>query len=189
MQERISKIYLATDHAGFDLKEKVKLFLEKIKIENDFESYNLSSNFQIVDHGANAFVADDDYTEYMHKAALSLSEDEENLSNKSNTESNKSIAFVFGGSGAGEGIVMNRYKKNRCITYYGKDLSIIKLGREHNDANSISFGARFVNYEECIESISVFMNTMFLGGKHSKRVLNIDKNKDHNFSFLSRFFS
>ncbi len=171
MQNKITKIYLASDHAGFELKEKVKLCLN-----------NLDPDFEIEDCGAKEYVEGDDYTDYIHKAAFKLSEDaSKNLS----SQNKKSVAFVFGGSGEGEAIVMNRYVGVRCTTYYGGELDIVKLGREHNDANSISFGARFLDYKECIKAVSLFLETDFEAGRHEKRAINID----HKLGFLSRFFS
>jgi ribose 5-phosphate isomerase B len=96
----------------------------------------------------------------------------------------KSRAIVFGGSGEGEAMVMNRYDGVRCTTYYGNNLDIIKLGRQHNNANSLSIGARFVDYDECVKAVEVFLNTPFERGRHVIRVEKID----HKFGFLSRFF-
>ena len=157
-----TKIYLATDHAGFELKEKVKLYLKK--------------NFKIIDMGAIEIDDIDDYTTYIHKAGHDMSIDlNAGFCPK---------AFVFGGSGEGEAMVMNRYNGVRCTTYYGNNLDIIKLGREHNDANALSIGARFVKYDECILAIELFLNTEFERGRHISRVEKID----HKLGFLSRFF-
>jgi ribose 5-phosphate isomerase B len=171
-ENKISKIYLASDHAGFDLKEKVKLYLENIKQENLFE---------IVDFGASEYDDVDDYTVYMHKAGYHLSEGVESAAEGAAL---KSVAIVFGGSGEGEAMVMNRYDGVRCTTYYGNNLDIIKLGRQHNNANSLSIGARFVDYDECVKAVEVFLNTPFERGRHIIRVEKID----HKFGFLSRFF-
>ena len=156
---------MASDHAGFELKEKVKLYLI-----NNFD------NLEITDFGASEYDEVDDYTRYMHKAGHDMSIDA-----NSGLESR---AIVFGGSGEGEAIVMNRYDGVRCTTYYGNNLDIIKLGREHNNANAISFGARFVDYNECIKAIEIFLNTEFTRGRHVFRVEQID----HKLGFLSRFF-
>jgi ribose 5-phosphate isomerase B len=179
MQTKISRIYLASDHAGFDLKEIVKIFLQDIKNKNRSEDIvsNLDINFQIVDFGAYAHIDTDDYTEYMHKAGHDLSIDYNSNRN--------SVAIVFGGSGEGEAMVMNRYDGVRCTTYYGGDLEIIKLGRLHNDANALSFGARFISPEECIKGLEIFLNTEFEKGRHLVRVEKID----HKIGFLSRFFN
>ena len=164
-ENKITKIYLASDHAGFELKEKVKLYLN----DSDF-------NFEIVDFGAHAHIDTDDYTEYMHKAGHDMSIDA--------NSGYKSVAIVFGGSGEGEAMVMNRYDNVRCTTYYGDNLEIIKLGRQHNDANALSVGARFVDCDECIKAVEIFLNTEFTRGRHVFRVEQID----HKLGFLSRFF-
>ncbi len=160
------KIYLATDHAGFELKEKVKEYL------------NQNYNFEIIDFGANNYVEGDDYPEFIHKAAQALSKDM-SYSVKDQTEIKSNIAFVFGGSGQGEAMIMNRYKGVRCTTYYGGSLNIIRLGREHNDANAISFGARFLDLEmeEVKKSIQIFLETEFSKGRHQKRIEEIDNSE------------
>jgi ribose 5-phosphate isomerase B len=176
-ENKISKIYLASDHAGFELKEKVKLYLENIKKEN---------NFEIVDFGANKYDDVDDYTVYMHRTGHDLSVDAGAGGGDADNffSAAKSVAIVFGGSGEGEAMVMNRYDGVRCTTYYGHDLNIVKLGREHNNANALSLGARFVDYDECISAVKLFLNTVFERGRHMSRVEKID----HKLGFLSRFF-
>lgn len=175
-ENKITKIYLASDHAGFELKEKVKLYLQYLKVENKLEENNLSINFEIVDFGACEHVDTDDYTVYMHKAGHDMSIDV--------NAGLKSRAIIFGGSGEGEAMVMNRYDGVRCTTYYGNNLEIVRLGRAHNNVNSISFGARFVDYTECVLAIELFLNTEFERGRHISRVEKID----HKLGFLSRFF-
>lgn len=167
--KKYHKIYLASDHAGFEMKEELKKYL-----------YTIFKKEKIIDCGAYKYNPEDDYTDFVHEAAHKLQNDvEKNYS---------STAFVFGGSGEGEAMVMNRYNGVRCTTYYGQNKnyikSIIELGRQHNDANSISFGARFLNINEIKEAVNVFINTEFEGGRHKKRVENID----HKKGFLSRFF-
>ena len=158
----IQNIYLACDHAGLEMKIEIKKYLE-----GEFKNENRGSNFEIIDMGSHVYNELDDYTDYIHKAGGALADDIEN--------DILSVAFVFGGSGEGEAIVMNRYKGVRCTTYYGGNLDIIKLGREHNNANSISFGARFLDIDESKKSIEIFLSTDFAGGKHAKRVENIEK--------------
>ena len=150
------KIYLASDHAGYEMKQELKSYLES------------NYDFNILDFGASDYDELDDYPDYMHKAGEALQQDIVN--------DISSIAFVFGGSGEGEAMVMNRYAGVRCTTYYGGNLDIIKIGREHNDANSVSFGARFLDISECIASIELFLATVFLEGKHQRRVEKIDIN-------------
>jgi ribose 5-phosphate isomerase B len=156
----IDTIYLSADHAGYDLKEQVKNYLSGIKEK-------LNTNYQVVDFGAFHKDEKDNYTDIMHDMAHTLANKLKNGEND--------VAFVFGGSGEGEGILMNRYGGIRAITYYGGDINIIRLGREHNNANCISFGARFVSFEEATRCISLFLNVRFEGGRHIRRVRDIDK--------------
>ncbi len=153
-ENKIGKIYLASDHAGFEMKNSLKRYL--------VQNYN----FNILDLGATDYDELDDYPDYIHKAAQNLQKD--------TVKDLGSIAFVFGGSGEGESMVMNRYKSIRCTTYYGGNIDIIKLGREHNDANSISFGSRFIDTDECKKAVEIFLSTTFLGDRHEHRVKSID---------------
>lgn len=148
------KVYLAADHAGFEYKQKLKEYLDTF------------DNFIIDDCGAHTKVETDDYTDYVHVAAEALAYDVMN--------NEPSLAFVFGGSGQGEAMVMNRYRGVRCTTYYSPNLDIIELGREHNNANSISFGARFLNWSDVKRAVNIFLDTDFAGGRHEARVYKID---------------
>jgi ribose 5-phosphate isomerase B len=146
------KLYLATDHAGFELKEKVR------------EVYS-ARGFDVVDCGATAYDAGDDYTVYMHKCAERY---------RGADESDAQM-IVFGGSGTGEAIVMNRYAGIRAVVYNGQSFDIVRFARLHNDANCLSVGARFVSYEDALEAIELFLVTEFEGGRHAQRVQNIEK--------------
>lgn len=148
------KIYLASDHAGFEHKEELKKYLK------EFE------NFDVEDCGNLEYVDGDDYTDFIHIAGQKLAKDIKN--------NIASVAFVFGGSGEGEAMIMNRYMGVRCTTYYGGNLDIILLGREHNNANAISFGARFLDFSEVEKSVQLFFETDFAGGRHEKRIKAID---------------
>lgn len=164
MLKRNDIIFLATDHAGFAMKEDLKRYL--------LSSISPILNVEIIDYGANIYNKDDDYPDFIHKAGKSLSLMLEANKNKDNNPSG--YAFVFGKSGTGEGIIMNKYKNVRCLTVYNNNKDIIFLGREHNNINSMSFGAGFVSIEYCIEAVNIFFNTNFLQGKHLTRVENID---------------
>src|SRR5574343_246941 len=130
------KIILASDHAGFELKNKVKDFL-------------MSEGFNVDDMGAHTFVADDNYPEIMIPTAMRVLSDE-------NTK-----AIIFGKSGQGEAIICNRFPGIRAVVYYGQNTEIIRLSREHNDANILSIGAGFVNEEEAKEAIKIWLGTAF----------------------------
>jgi ribose 5-phosphate isomerase B len=161
------KIYLATDHAGFELKNKVKEYL-------------ISKGYEVEDCGAFVFDSIDDYPDFIGKAAAQVSKDPIN-----------SRGIIFGGSGQGEAIVANRFPNVRCSLYYGapreisfmkrlmsfatKD-SIVRLSRTHNDANVISIAARFVPFDEARKVIELWLNTAFPGEeRHVRRIAKIEK--------------
>lgn len=113
-------LYLATDHAGFEHKEAVRQWL-------------VSEGCNVIDVGATYFDESDDFPDYISLAGKAVAQNPE-----------ATAAIIFGGSGQGEAMVANRYPGVRATVYYGGDESIIKLSREHNDANVLSIGARFV---------------------------------------------
>ncbi len=152
------KIYLATDHAGFNLKEEVKGYLEEKGVE-------------LYDCGALTFEPGDDYPQFIALAAEKVQHD---------SMHEPSMAIIFGGSGQGEAIVANRYRHVRAIVYAGGNLELVKLGREHNDANVLSIGARFVTKEEASQAIELFLSTPFSHEeRHSERIIQIDEIAKH----------
>lgn len=152
------KVYFASDHAGFYLKEKVIKHI-----------YDLG--FNVHDFGASKYDELDDYPDYMHKVGVQMSVDVE--SDDFRERENKAI--IFGGSGQGEAIVANRYEGVRAIVYYGQLFDIIKLGREHNNANVLSIGARFVEEDEAIRATVEFLRTQFSREiRHERRIRKID---------------
>lgn len=166
------KIYLATDHAGFEMKESVKLFLEVEKEEflKDLTSLGkVIQDIEIVDMGAYKYDEDDDYPEFISAAAGALSSDIY-VGKKENR------AIIFGGSGEGEAMVALKYTGIRAGVVNTEDLEVVKLLREHNDANIISFGARFVDLEFVKVAIRTFLLTKFIEktngeeSRHKRRV-------------------
>jgi len=147
-------IYLASDHAGYFLKEKIK------------QEY-LDRGFVVEDFGAKNFDEVDDFPDYVSPCVKKF------IAN-TNGDPKKGIAIVFGGSGTGEAIVANRIRGARAVVQNSSNMEIVKLGRAHNNANVLSVGARFVTEGECLEAIKVFTTTAFEGGRHSKRVLKMD---------------
>ncbi|QQG41098.1 MAG: RpiB/LacA/LacB family sugar-phosphate isomerase [Candidatus Levyibacteriota bacterium] len=146
------KIYLATDHAGFTLKEKVKEFLQ-------------TEGCEVIDCGAYAYDKNDDYPDFIVKAASEVSKDPKN---------NRGV--VFGGSGQGEAMVANKYKNVRAVVYYGGETKIISLSREHNNANVLSIGARFVDEKEVLEVVKQWLETPFSNEeRHMRRIEKINK--------------
>lgn len=154
------KIYLATDHKGFFIKNRLK-------------DYLISNNFEVIDFGANIYNNEDDYPDFIHEAAKALSVDNEAI-NYNDFLDQKVFAFVFGKSGSGESMVMNRYKNVRCLHLYDYNENIIKLSRRHNNANSISFGSEFLDFESIKKSIELFLNTNFEGDRHINRINKIE---------------
>lgn len=146
------KIYIATDHAGFPLKEQILPYLRE------------ELGYEVVDCGAEALDPNDDYPAFMQAAARAVSE---------NPEDTKAI--IFGGSGQGEAIVANRFPHVRAVVYYGGQPEIIRLSREHNDANVLSFGGRFVSVEEAKEAVALWLHTSFTQDeRHVRRIAQID---------------
>jgi ribose 5-phosphate isomerase B len=148
------KIYLASDHAGFYLKEIVKAHLQ-------------TRGFLVEDFGANVFKDGDDYPEYVFSCIKAYM-------NRENGDIKKGWAIIFGGSGTGEAIVANRQRGVRAVVCNSNNLDIVRLGRAHNNVNVLSVGARFVDEKTCLEAIKIFMTTPFEGGRHAKRILQID---------------
>lgn len=147
------KIYLATDHAGFALKEEVKKYLE-------------DKGKEVYDCGALTLEVGDDYPSYMIKAAENVQKDAMHA---------PAIAIIFGGSGQGEAIVANRFRHVRAIVYAGGNLELVKLGREHNDANVLSVGARFVSLAETVQAVELFLETPFSHDeRHADRIIQIE---------------
>lgn len=141
-------IVLATDHAGFELKEHVKKFL-------------LEKGFEIKDFGALEYDALDDYPDFIIPASKFVSE-------------NKLIGIIFGGSGQGEAIAANRIKGIRAVVFYNGPDDIIELSRMHNNANILSIGARFVDNHRAEEIINLWLSTTFEEGRHQKRISKLD---------------
>lgn len=143
------KIYIGSDHAGYELKEKLKIYLSGL-------------GHQIEDKGAFKNDPADDYPDFIKPVAVAVAADKE------------SRGVVLGGSGQGEAIVSNRIKGVRAAVYYGGSEEIVKLSREHNDANIISFGARFVSEEEAKKALDIWLGIGFAGGRHQRRIEKID---------------
>ena len=141
-------IVLATDHAGFELKEHVKKFL-------------LKKGYDIKDFGALEYDGLDDYPDFILPAAKYISE-------------HKLIGIIFGGSGQGEAMAANRINGIRAAVFYNGPDEIVKLSRLHNNANILSIGARFVNNQEVEKVIELWLSTDFEEGRHEKRINKLD---------------
>ncbi len=144
------KVYLATDHAGFEIKEGIASYLKE-------------AGHEVIDMGAHAYVTDDDYPDFVGPCAQDVAADL------------GSFGIVFGGSGHGEAMVANRTQGVRAATFYGphkeRGYEIVALAREHNDANILSIGAQFVTMDEVIEAVRTFLETRFSGDERHLRRL------------------
>lgn len=157
------KIFIASDHAGFELK---KFLIESLSEEGN----------EVIDCGAHQLIEGDDYPEYISKAARSVSE-AELARMRGVTEGNVDVrGIIIGGSGQGEAIMANRYEAVRAAVYYGGPDEIVSLSRKHNDANILSLGARFLNEKEALKAVKLWLNTEFSGDeRHVRRIDEIDE--------------
>ena len=138
------KIHIATDHAGLDLK-------------NIIRDYLISKGHEVTDHGAHEYDALDDYPDYIFPCAKAVASDLE------------SRGIILGGSGQGEAMAANRVKGVRAAVFYNGPVEIVKLSREHNNANILSLGARFMTEDEIYDVIEMWLDEPFGGGRHQGR--------------------
>jgi ribose 5-phosphate isomerase B len=138
-------IYLASDHAGFELKNKI---LQHLKHED----------VEVEDCGPFAFDQHDDYPDYVYPCAVKVAGNP------------GSIGIVLGMSGNGEAIVANKVKGIRAAHYYGGHEDVVKLARNDNNANMLSLGAKFMSPEEVDRAVDLFIETGFEGGRHQRRI-------------------
>ncbi len=145
-------IVFATDHAGFDLKNILVAYVRD------------ELGYAVEDLGAMVLDPEDDYTDYIPRAAQRVAADPLNTR-----------AIILGGSGQGEAIAANRMSGVRTIVYYGGPLEIVRLSRQHNDANVLSLGARFVDTAEAKEAVKLWLETPFSeDARHVRRIAAID---------------
>ncbi|MAF91237.1 MAG: ribose 5-phosphate isomerase B [Bdellovibrionaceae bacterium] len=141
----MQKLFIASDHAGFDLKEKIK-------------SYFL--NIEWIDLGTKS--ADSvDYPDLADALAKELSED------------GSDRAILICGSGQGMAIRANKYPHIRAALCYNNEIT--ELSRLHNDANVLCLGSRFCELDAATQMVKIFLNTDFEGGRHQRRVDKLSK--------------
>lgn len=144
------KIYIATDHAGFEIKEGLIPFLTSL-------------GHDVEDCGARILDAQDDYPDFAAKVAETVPKEE------------GSVGIVLGGTGQGEAMVANRFEGVRAVVYYGGAKEIVTLSREHNNANVLSLGARFLSLDEAKEAVQLWLETPFSNEeRHIRRIGKID---------------
>ena len=141
----MKKIFISSDHAGFNLKEQIKK--------------KFSKKFLFEDMGTNDSLRSVNYPDYAHKLSKKVS------------NNSKNIGILVCGSGMGMSMAANKHKKIRAAVCYS--VKNAKLSRLHNNANIITLGSRLTNKNTAFKCIEVFVNTKFEGGRHKKRVKKI----------------
>jgi ribose 5-phosphate isomerase B len=140
------KLYIGSDHAGFELKEKLRKYLSE-------------KNYNVTDHGCYSEERAD-YPDYAHKVAISVLADKD------------SLGILMCGSGNGINITANKHAGIRSALCWSPEIAT--LARQHNDANIISLPARFIDYYTATACIDAFLSAKFEGGRHADRVKKID---------------
>ena len=141
----MKKIFISSDHAGFKLKEDIKISLKKKKLE--FEDLGPINDNRV------------DYPDYAHKLAKKVK------INKNN------VGILVCGSGTGMNIAANKHKNVRAAQCFNAKST--KLSRLHNDANIITLGSRLISKKNALKFVSIFLKTDFDGGRHLKRIKKI----------------
>lgn len=144
------KIYIASDHAGFSLKETLVNYLTEL-------------GHEVIDRGPFVIDLNDDYPDFISLVAKDVSADP------------NSRGIILGGSGQGEAMVANRFPAVRASIFFGNDFEIVKVTREHNDSNVLSLGARFITDEDAKQAVKIWLETPFTNEeRHVRRITKID---------------
>lgn len=142
------KVHVATDHAGLEFKARLAGHLH-------------AKGYEVIDHGAYEYDPQDDYPEFVIRAAEAVANDQR--------EGAEALGVVFGGSGNGEQIAANKVLGVRAALVWNE--ATARLAREHNDANVVSIGARQHSEKEVLRLIDVFLETSFSGDeRHVRRI-------------------
>ncbi|MEK7607846.1 MAG: RpiB/LacA/LacB family sugar-phosphate isomerase [Patescibacteria group bacterium] len=141
------RIFIASDHAGFELK---KFLVERLSL----------AGHDVRDLGPKEFNPEDDYPDFISLVAKEISR-----------EPSSAKGIVIGASGEGEAMCANKFYGVRTAVYYGGNQDIIKLSREHNDANILSLGARFLSSTDAMSAVTLWLATPFSGDERHKRRL------------------
>lgn len=161
------KIALTTDHAGFEQLQKLQSFLEAM-------------GHQCVNYGPESYDDTDDYPDFIVPAAQAVASGE------------CEMGIIMGGSGQGEAMAANRVRGVRCAVYYGPakakaalsvegepasdDYEILRLSRQHNNANVLSLAARFLDQPQIEQAATLWLSTDFSGvERHARRIKKLDE--------------
>lgn len=146
------KVYIATDHKGFRIKEKVKAWL-------------LGWGYEVEDLGAHSLNPDDDYPDYASQVAGKVSKE---------PDAEKVRGLILGATGQGEAIVANKYNGVRCGVYYGGPEEIVALARDHSDTNVFSVGVLFMDEMTLQKMLKLWFDKPFSGTeRHIRRLKKI----------------
>lgn len=160
------KIALSTDHAGYEPLQKLQTFLE-------------AKGHECINFGPQQLNPEDDYPDFIKPAAEAVASGQ------------CQFGIILGGSGQGEAMVANRYKGIRCALYYGPatplgvidaegnlatdQYEIVRLGRQHNNANMLSLAGRFLDQESIAHAVAIWLETPFSGlERHQRRINKLD---------------
>ena len=144
-KKKIKRVLLASDHAGFKLKDKIKRFL--IKKGNTVLDLGTKNTNSV------------DYPDYAHLLSKKM-------------KNNKSqFGILICGSGIGMDMAANKHKNIRAALCY--NIKSTKLSRQHNNANVMTIGARLIKEKTALMCVSTFLKTEFVGGRHIKRIKKI----------------
>ena len=141
----MKKIFISSDHAGYRLKEAIKMYLENKKL--DFYDLGPTNKKKV------------DYPDFAHKVAKKVK------------ISRNNIGILVCGSGTGMNIAANKHKNIRAAQCFNSKST--KLSRLHNDANIITLGSRLLTKKNALKFVNIFLNTKFNGGRHLKRIKKI----------------
>lgn len=161
------KIAITTDHAGFEALKELKTYLESL-------------GHECIDYGPTVFDTEDDYPEFMFPAARAVAAGE------------CERGVIMGGSGQGEAMAANRIAGVRAALFYGPvtakaavdadgtlsddPYEIVKLSRQHNDANVLSLSGRFLTLDEMKTALKLWLETPFSGAeRHARRIRKLDE--------------
>lgn len=140
------KIYIASDHAGFELKATLAHYLRM-------------KGREVEDLGPAEYNPEDDYPLTIAPLAKKVA------------KTKGAMGIAIGGSGQGEAMECNRFKGVRAAVFYGGSNDILKLSRQHNSANVLSLGARFLSPKEAIHAVELWLSTPFSHDeRHMRRI-------------------
>jgi ribose 5-phosphate isomerase B len=151
-------IFLATDHAGFELKDQLK-------------DWFLSAGYTVQDFSNTRLDPTDDYPDFVVPLAAALSHEV------------GTFGIILGHSGQGEAMAANRRSGVRAAVYYGGSLELVRLTRQHNNANVLSLGAGFLKFEDAKKAIELFLSESFSGeDRHIRRIAKLDEPLVYDFA-------